>query len=380
METKKVKASSEPLPHFTELNDLACERVGGKILFATDDFFAVCENVIKHETPVWKEGVFTEFGKWMDGWETRRKRTTGHDWCILQLAYPAKIYGVDADTSHFTGNYPPRFSIQAACLNEVYPPRDPERQGTAPNEREMEWAESLHSDEWESILPMSTLKPGHPETAHNYFDINSEKRWTHLRVNLFPDGGLARLRVFGVTVLNWANVSNSVCMDMAAMTSGGVLVGHSNAYFGHVRNLIEPQRARNMGEGWETARRLDRPAILTLNENLTLNVPGSEWAMIQLGHACVVTEVEVDTHRFKGNAPDSCYLEGCYSPDTPNLQLANGPWKLLMPVQKLKPHTRHWFRNDVINEIGTITHVRFWIAPDGGVSRLRVWGYKRDHE
>ena len=72
---------------FTELIDLASEKLGGAVLVANDEFFAPKENLLKPDAPVFIEGKYTDLGKWMDGWETRRRRTPGFDWCITQ-AWP----------------------------------------------------------------------------------------------------------------------------------------------------------------------------------------------------------------------------------------------------------------------------------------------------
>ncbi|XP_072026928.1 allantoicase-like [Amphiura filiformis] len=379
------------LPHFVELNDLASERVGGKILFATDDWFAVAENLLKPENPVWKEEDFTEFGKWMDGWETRRKRIPGHDWCIIKLGIPGLVYGFDVNTAFFTGNYAPRVSIQAACLenDDGFPERTSEM-GSAASEEQFEAMKKLNTEAWDEILPMREMGSGNPATCNNILEIPLRKRWTHIRLNMFPDGGIARLRVYGVASPDWANIPSNQLLDLVAMENGGVCVGYSNVHYGHARNLLTKPRSKVMKDGWETARRLDRPAILTADENCVLQVDGSEWCVFRLGHHGTIKEVEIDTNHFKGNFPDSCTVEGAMVVAPKNKRKVSvarmGPiqqgftglnWRIILPQTKLSAHKQHFFKGAEVQDIGAISHVRLTMRPDGGVSRMRLWGYKQ---
>ncbi|KAI0222635.1 Allantoicase [Lamellibrachia satsuma] len=347
-------------------------RVGGKIVFATDDWFAVADNLLKGETPVWKEGEFTEYGKWMDGWETRRKRIPGHDWCIIQLGAPGMICGVDIDTSFFTGNYAPKVSLQSACLEDgAVELRRPPGNGTAASKEEFERIERLKSENWLELLPTSSLKPGYTATCHNYFQIDCRERVTHVRLNVYPDGGVARLRVYGQVVRDWSKTPANQFIDLVAMMNGGLCVGFSNAHFGHGRNLIRPGRASNMGDGWETARRLDRPARLTADDNGVLRVPGSEWAEFKLGRIGRIVKIEIDTNHFRGNYPDSCFIEACLASNPGSLR-GSAPWWTLLPVQKLSAHRPHFY---TVQGGRDVSHVRITMAPDGGISRMRLWGY-----
>ncbi|XP_027041546.1 allantoicase-like [Pocillopora damicornis] len=379
MAQRGEKKSREATPTFVDLNDLACSRVGGEIMFATDDWFAVAENVLKLAPPEWREGVFTSYGKWMDGWETRRKRIPGHDWCIIKLGIPGVIHGLDIDTSYFTGNYPPKASIQAACLESdsvIFP----QRKSIMGSAACTDWVRKVAqlTQEWTYILPMTKLQPGYPSTAHNFFNINNSQRWTHLRLNIYPDGGVARLRVYGKAVKDWNHLDkNKVPVDLAAMENGGMVVGWSDMHFGHPRNLIAPGLAANMGEGWETARRLDRPSIIEVGEDGCLKVPGCEWAVIQLGHQGILKKIEIDTNHFKGNFPHSCVVEGVFVPYLKRLDASTDDWsslkwKTILPTSKLSPHKGHFFSK--LEECGVVSHVRLTIYPDGGISRLRCWG------
>ncbi|CAL8315292.1 unnamed protein product [Merluccius merluccius] len=354
--TAAVSSCDTQQPDFIHLNNLACETLGGKIVFATDEWFAPAANLLKRDPPRFEASAFTEFGKWMDGWETRRKRIPGHDWCILQLGLAGVVYGVDVDTSFFTGNHAPYMSVQVACLG---------RSGL------------LHSELWRELVPESELKPGYSDSCHNYFQVNYPERITHLRLNMYPDGGIARFRVYGVGQRDWSSVPAHQEVDLVAMTNGGVCLGYSDAHFGHPRNMIGLGRAANMADGWETARRLDRPKELKVNKH---TVPGCEWAVLRLGHAGVITRVEVDTNHFKGNAPAWCRVEACTltAAEEEAAGASNtwdsGKWTVLLPAQKLRPHHRHHYLEAELALKGAVTHVRLVIAPDGGVSRLRLWG------
>ncbi|CAH1784999.1 unnamed protein product [Owenia fusiformis] len=373
-------------PHFTELNDLAVEKNGGKILFATDDWFAVAENLIKSAPAEWKPEAFTEFGKWMDGWETRRKRKPGHDWCIIQLGVPGTIHGFNVDTSYFTGNFVPKISIQAASLDKMLPART-SAMGTKCSPEDLENIASFKSEDWTELVPMSKLEPGFKGSCNNYFrvdnqHIQNQTRWTHLRINSFPDGGIARLRVYGQANPDWSKISQEKEMDLCAMLNGGICIGYSNAFYGHPRQMIGPGQAASMADGWETARRLDRPSILEADNRGILQVPGCEWAVFRLGHPGTIEKIEVDTTHFRGNYPDSCKIEGCLSSEADEEKLvsqydnASVAWQALMPVQKLSAHKRHIYSGDELYDAMPVSHVRITIAPDGGLSRLRLWGHK----
>ncbi|HEV2828053.1 MAG TPA: hypothetical protein VGW76_10670, partial [Pyrinomonadaceae bacterium] len=158
---------------FTELVDLASEKLGGTVLVANDEFFAPKENLLKPEAPIFIEGKYTDLGKWMDGWETRRRRTPGYDWCIIRLGAPGKIRGVVVDTSFFRGNYPEHCSVEACTIDGL--PTIDELSGEAV--------------EWTQLLPQLPLAGD----TQNPFAVESEQRFTHLRFKIYPDGGVARL-------------------------------------------------------------------------------------------------------------------------------------------------------------------------------------------
>jgi len=326
---------------FTELIDLASEKLGGAVLFANDDFFAPKENLLKTAAPIFIEGKYTERGKWMDGWESRRRRTPGFDWAIIRLGLPGIVRGVVVDTSFFRGNFPEHCSLEAAALDGL------------PTESEL----LDPSVNWIPILPQMPLAGD----SQNPFAIDSNLPVTHLRFAIYPDGGVARLRVYGEVLPDWERLRRlGGHVDLASVENGGLVLSCSDMFFGHRHNLIMPGRAANMSDGWETKRRRG---------------PGHDWAVIKLGAPGQIHQVEVDTSHFKGNFPESCSLEAFNAEGigSENLTKLSVPWKNALERTKLQAHTRHQFDRELI-DTGVVSHLRFNIFPDGGVSRLRVFG------
>lgn len=326
----------------TRLVDLASERLGGRAIEANDEFFASKSNLLKPAKPIFIEGKFTTRGKWMDGWETRRRRTPGHDWCVIRLGLPGIVRGVLVDTSHFKGNYPARFSLEGLDFGSG-PPYSGER--TKLKAAENSWVELL------AETPLAG-------DSQNEFGISNECRFTHLRLKIYPDGGVARLRIYGEVVPDPTQFSRPE-IDLVGIANGGRIIQSSDEFFGLPLNLLLPGPGKNMSDGWETRRRRG---------------PGHDWTIVKLGVPGVIRRVEVETTHFKGNFPDSCSLEGCYAIGTnssdPN---ALHNWKELLPRTKLHAHSRRTFGSELA-EIVPVTHVRFNIYPDGGVSRLRLFG------
>jgi allantoicase len=313
---------------FRDLPDLAGERLGGAAVYATDDYFAEKENLLKPDKPVWKEHEYTSRGKWMDGWESRRKRTPGHDFCVIRLGLPGVIRGVVVDTSFFRGNFPEAFSLDGYSTR-------PETE-----------VDSLLQSDWTDVLPRTPLKGD----SENMVPAQYPYAVSHLRFNIFPDGGVARLRVHGSVLPEWRRVGGLRNeLDLAAVEHGGEVLQCSDMFFGPKHNLIMPGRAHNMSDGWETRRRRG---------------PGHDWVVVRLGVEAVVRRIEVDTAHFKGNYPDTASLEG--SSD-------GKQWSEILPRTKMQAHTRHLFLDELQNA-GPLTQVRLNVFPDGGVSRLRVYG------
>jgi len=312
--------------------NLASSRLGAAAIAASDDFFADKSRMLNPDPAVFVPGKYDENGKWMDGWESRRKRCPGNDWCVVRLARPGTIHGVDIDTSHFIGNFPPAASLEA-CVGE---PDD--------------------ATEWCNLIPASPLKGN----SHHYLHVTDPRVFTHVRLQIFPDGGIARLRVYGSPHADWTQTGDGALIDLAAIENGAHVVGCNNEHFGMAINLLMPGRGENMGDGWETRRRRE---------------PGNDWCVIALAGTGIIRRITVDTAYFKGNYPDRCSIQAaCVKDGTPDSIITQSMfWPTLLPEMKLEMDREHFFEND-IKDLGAITHVKLNIFPDGGVSRLRLWG------
>ncbi|MGC5020772.1 allantoicase [Micromonospora sp. DT47] len=316
---------------FTALPDLASRLLGGGVVDANDEFFAARDNLVTTEPPVFAAGTFGPKGQVYDGWETRRRREPGHDWAVVRLGAAGVVHGIVVDTAYFTGNYPPYASVEG-CHLEGYP---------SPAE--------LARADWSTLLPRAPLAGD----TRNAFPVSHERRVTHVRLSIHPDGGVARLRVHGVVVPDprlWPDGR----LDLAALEHGGRVAGCSNGFYGAPHQLIAPGLARVMGDGWETARRRDG---------------GNDWVVVQLAAPGRIRLAELDTTHFKGNAPDAATLRGVDARtadrDDPSA------WFDLLPRTRLQPDTRHRFPLD---DVAVATHVRLDVFPDGGMARLRLHG------
>jgi len=325
-------------PSFTKLTDLAAEKLGGKAILSSDDFFAEKENLLKPGRGIFIPDKYTDRGKWMDGWESRRKRTPGHDWCIIRLATPGKIFGVDIDTNHFLGNHPPYASVDSFNISS--------------NDKI-----NYENVIWKEILPKSPLQPG----SQNFYEINDKEIFTHLRLNIYPDGGVARLKVFGEVFKDWSLIKKDEMIDLAAAVNGAKSVLCNDMFFSHMDNLIMPRRGINMGDGWETKR------------NRTPN--NRDWVIVRLAHKGVIQKILIDTCHFKGNYPDSCLIEGCNisREDENKLSSSEIKWTTILSQSKLQSDHEHYFENEIQSK-ESFTHARLSILPDGGISRMRLFG------
>ena len=304
---------------FLELIDLSSERLGGAAVDCNDEFFAAKDNLVKPGAAEWREGAYTDRGKWMDGWETRRRRdvtSDAHDWCVVRFGTRGRLRGVDVDTAHFKGNYPESCAIDVG---------------------DGSW--------WREVLARTLLKGD----SHNLFEVADAPAATHLRLRIYPDGGVARLRAYGQVTADWDRLRRQGDVDLGAAINGGLVVACSDMFFGSRHNLIMPGDATHMGDGWETRRRRG---------------PGHDWTIIRLAATGTIRRADVDTRHFKGNAPGACSLDGSSDGKT---------WQELMPQQTLQPHAQHSFEHE-LRALGAITHARFNIFPDGGVGRLRLFG------
>jgi allantoicase len=339
-----------------QLVNLADGSLGAVALWASDDFFAAKERMLARAEPVSKPCTFDEHGQWMDGWESRRRRTPGHDACIVRLASPGVIRSFDLDTRYFTGNYPPQASVDAT--NDANP-LDP-------------------ATRWTRILSPRPLKGN----DHNVFACESAGVWRVLRLNIHPDGGIARLRAWGeARPENDAGAADTAAaaisrgaigpeaapsrdpgavIDLFAPEHGGVALVANDQHYGSIHNLNKPGRGVNMGDGWETRRRRE---------------PGFDWVIVKLGRPGTIREVLIDTAHFKGNFPDRVSLNAAMMPDASDEGLAaiSMHWPLLLPEQKLRADAEHRFAAELAS-LGPASHVRMNMHPDGGISRLRLYG------
>lgn len=312
--------------------NLASARLGADAIACSDDFFAPMHRMLKDTSPEFIDGKYDEHGKWMDGWESRRKRELGHDWCVVKLAKPGVVQGFEISTEHFTGNYPPAASIGGCCSI----------------------SDDLDEVQWSELLPMTALKGD----SRYFARINDSSVYTHVRLNIFPDGGIARFRVYAKPSIDWSQYGPGELVDIAASLNGGVALACNDEHFGSIRNLLMPGRGADMGDGWETRRRRE---------------PGNDWVLIALARAGEIREVIVDTAHFKGNFPESCSIQGANlsKAETDSLGTISQDWPELLPRTRLGADSEHRFSKEII-DIGLITHVRANIYPDGGVSRIRL--------
>lgn len=320
----------------TQYIDLAQPRLGAVAISATDEFFAPLYRLLNPEPAVFIPGKYDENGKWMDGWETRRKRGNGYDHAIIQIC-SGLIQGVDIDTSHFTGNYVPSVSIDA-CQSSSSPDAN---------------------THWTQILGAQALQGN----SHNVFKIDSKQAWNYLRLNIYPDGGIARLRVYGEIQQDLSGLAKDEELDLAAMLNGGRALCASDMHYGHISNLIAPGRGVNMGDGWETRRRRE---------------PGFDWAIIRLAALGEINRLVLDTAHFKGNYPYECSVHGTFYTGGNEASIAAQSlyWQELLPPQKMAADTEFTFVEQ-LKKIGLVSHIRLNMYPDGGVSRIRAFGQLR---
>ncbi len=315
--------------------NLASPRLGSTAVRCSDDSFAAMDRMLQDGPAVFRPGVFDDFGKWMDGWESRRRRDAGHDWCVLRLGVRGNIRGVDIDTSHFTGNYPPAASLWASDA-EHDPGDDP------------------HA--WTEIIAAVTLGAD----AHHFLECHASGPWRWLRLNQYPDGGIARLRVYGQPAPDWETVGDGP-LELSALANGARVVAFNDAHYGDPWALLAPGRGTSMQDGWETRRRRE---------------PGNDWMIIALGRAGIVERIDVDTAHFKGNYPESCSLQAARVAGGTDRSLVTQAmfWPTLLDPQPLRADALHHFEGNVLHDLGAVSHVRLNIHPDGGLSRVRIWG------
>ena len=314
--------------------NLADPRIGSKIIFRTDDFFAAAHRILKTDIPVFKDGLFDKHGKWMDGWETRRRRSKGYDYLVLKLGKPGKIFDIDIDTSHFNGNQPTHASLEG-CFSR-----------SKPNKK----------TKWTRLLGKKKLGPN---KNHN-FKSQNKSTFNYIRLNIFPDGGVARLRLYGKIEIDKKTINNKN-INLTSVLNGASIVGCNNEHFGRAENIIAPGKGKNMGDGWETRR--------SRGKNF-------DWLIIKFGKPGLIKKLEIDTHHFKGNYPDSCSIQtAIINKDlSNNLIVKNSKnWKFILNKSKLSAHKKHVFKKFLIKR-NKENYLKINIYPDGGISRIRAFG------
>ena len=314
--------------------DLAQSRLGTKVVYKTDEFFAPAKRIINPWPPIFKKGVFDKHGKWMDGWETRRKRGKGHDYLILKLGKPGKIHKVDIDTSYFSGNQPRKVSLDACFSKKRLPNKN---------------------SNWIKILKKKSTKPN----SHNFFNIKNKSIFTHVKLNIYPDGGVARIRIYGSMQIKKKFAKKII--NLTSVLNGATPIACNNEHFGRAENILAPGTGKNMGDGWETRR--------SRGKNF-------DWLILKCAAPGKINKIQIDTHHFKGNYPDKCSLQAAYlnhKISDKNIVHRSKKWKLLLNKAKLHAHKKHNFQNKLMKN-KKINYIRINIFPDGGISRIKAFG------
>jgi len=315
--------------------DLAQKRLGSKIVYKTDEFFAKADRIISANEPIFIPNKFDNNGKWMDGWETRRKRKKGHDYLIIKFGKPGKISKVDIDTSFFNGNQPMYVSLEACFSKNKIPSK---------------------KIKWNKILNNKKTKAN----SHHFFKIKNKSIYSHIKLNIFPDGGVARLRVYGSVETNKIKFKKGI-INLTSVLNGASVIACNNEHFGKAENILAPGTGKNMGDGWETRR--------SRGKNF-------DWLILKCATAGKVKKIQIDTHHFKGNYPDTCTLQAAHisGNKSPKAIVENSKkWKLLLNKVKLGAHKKHNFQNTLMKN-SKINYVKINIFPDGGISRIRLFG------
>ena len=319
---------------FRNTVNLAEPKFGSKVIYKTDQFFGAASRILNSQKPIFKEEVYDNHGKWMDGWETRRKRKAGHDYLIIKLGRPGKIFDVDIDTSFFSGNQPSQASLQA-CYSKNKPSKN---------------------TNWKTILNKKKLGP---DKNHN-FKIKNHSTFNFIKLNIFPDGGVARLKLIGKIDLEKINLKGKN-VNLSLILNGSTIVSCNNEHFGKAENVLSPGVGINMGDGWETRR--------SRGKNF-------DWIIIKFGKHGIINKLEIDTHHFKGNYPDTFTAQSALVSNKVNSKKMvknSKKWKLLLGKTKLKPNKKHSFKSKTFKK-NKVNYLRINIFPDGGISRIRAFG------
>jgi len=316
------------------LIDLAQPRLGSKVIFKTDDFFASANRIIDPAPPVFKEGIFDKHGKWMDGWESRRKRTTGNDYLIIKLGKSGRIHKVDVDTSHFHGNQPAMVSLEG-CNSK---------------------SKNIKSLKWKTLISKKKTKAN----SHHLFKVSSNQTFTHIKLNIFPDGGVARLKLYG-SITNKENKYGNKNINLASLLNGAAIIACNNEHFGKAENILAPGKAKNMGDGWETRRRRNK---------------GFDWLILNCVKGQNISDIEISTHHFKGNFPSHCSIQAAFIPNkksAKSIVKTSNKWGHLLNKVKLSANKTHKFNKKLMKN-NKINYLKINIFPDGGISRFKIYG------
>ncbi len=318
----------------SKMINLASPKIGSKIIFKTDDFFAAAHRILNVDAPVFKDRLFDKHGKWMDGWETRRRRSKGFDYLILKLGKPGKIFDIDIDTTHFNGNQPNHASVEG-CFSRTKPDK---------------------KTKWTLLLGKKKLGPN----KNHSLKSQNKSIFNYIKLNIFPDGGVARLRLYGKIEME-KNILNNKNINLTSVLNGASIVGCNNEHFGRAENIIAPGKGKNMGDGWETRR--------SRGKNF-------DWLIIKFGKPGLIKKLEIDTHHFKGNYPDSCSIQTVnISKNLSNKLIVNNSknWKFILNKSKLSANKKHVFKKFLIKR-NKENYLKINIHPDGGISRIRAFG------
>ena len=315
------------------LVNLISPKIGSHGVYANDEFFAPLERMLSETDPIFIPDKYDNHGKWMDGWETRRRRTPGLDWCLIKLGCPGIIKKIEINTKFFTGNYPPYAEIEGFYSEEQ------------PDEND---------ENWKTILNKKSIQGD----AVNNFNAENESIFNWVKLKIFPDGGVARLRLWGDVFVDWDKISKKQILELSALNNGGKIISYNNAHYGDVSAILSYGRGKNMGDGWETRRRRE---------------PGNDWLIIQLGKMGFLTKAEVDTAFFKGNYPESCSIQAINTDDISKVK--DEDWLTIIPKSILNADKVHKFSISTKFHSTEFSHIKLNIFPDGGVSRLRIFGH-----
>jgi len=314
--------------------DLAQPRLGSKIIFKTDDFFASANRIINPLPPIFKEGIFDKNGKWMDGWESRRKRVPGHDYLIIKLGKPGRIHKIDVDTSHFIGNQPSMISLEGCNSN----------------------SKNIKNLKWKTLISKKKTKPN----SHHLFSVSSKLIFTHIKLNIFPDGGVARLRLYG-SITNKNNNHRNKIINLASLLNGASVIACNNEHFGKAENILAPGKAKNMSDGWETRRRRNK---------------GCDWLILNCIKGQKINKIEISTQHFKGNFPNYCSIQATFiqsKKSSQSIVKTSNKWNYLLQKVKLSANKTHKFKNKLMKN-NNINYLKINIFPDGGISRFKIFG------